>query len=123
MPPCRDWSRQRHADKVLAVLGRTRILAQNPHHCPDGKAPRFQVSPRVAAKSKWARIEALLRNRSFIARHRDAFQKHMAGLANILLPFGTYWMRKFGKVAREAAEAVEVAILGPPIDPVAPVAA
>jgi hypothetical protein len=70
-------------------------------------------------KSKWARIEALMRNRGFIEKYRDAFRGHMAGLANVVFPFGTYWMNKFGKVACEAAETIAVAILGPPIDPVA----
>ena len=111
--------RQRRADKGISVLGRSRILAQNPFHCPEGHAPRFKMNPRVAAKSKWARIEALLRNRAFIERYRDAFRSHMAGLANVLFPFGTFWMRNFGKVACETAEVVETAILGPPMDPAA----
>ena len=75
------------------------------------------MSPRVAAQNKWARIEALSRNRGFIEKYRDAFRSHMAGLANVLFPFGTFWMRKFAKVACEAAEVVEEAILGPPMDP------
>jgi len=49
----------------IVVLGRARILEQDPFGCPAGQAPRFQMSPRVAAKNKWARIEALLRNRGF----------------------------------------------------------
>jgi hypothetical protein len=49
--------------------------------------------------------------------YRDAFQNHMAGLAVVLFQFGTFWMRKFGKVACETAEAVEQAFLGPPMDP------
>ena len=65
------------------------------------------MSPRVAAQNKWARIEALLRNHGFIERYRDAFRKHMTGLANVLFPFGTYWMRKFAKVACETAETVQ----------------
>jgi hypothetical protein len=68
------------------------------------------MSPQVAAKNKWARIEALTRNRGFIEKYRDAFVGHMAGLANVIFPFGTYWMRKFGKVACEAAEMVEKAV-------------
>jgi REP element-mobilizing transposase RayT len=111
--------RQRRADKGITVLGRTRILAQNPFHCPESHASRFQLNPRVAARSKWARIEALLRNRAFIERYRDAFRNHIAGLANVLFPFGTFWMRKFGKVACEAAEVIEEAIHGPPMDPAA----
>ncbi len=111
--------RQRRVAKGITVLGRDRILERNPFHCPQSHAPRFQMSPRVAAKNKWARIEALLRNRGFIEKYRDAFLGHMAGLANIVFPFGTYWMRKFGKVACDAAEAVEQAILRPPFGPVA----
>ena len=41
----------------------------------------------------------------------------MDGLANVLFPFGTFWMRKFAKVACETAETVEEAILGPPMAP------
>ena len=109
--------RQRRAAKGITVLGRARILEQNPFHCPEGHAPQFQMSPRVAAKNKWASIEALMRNREFIGRYRDAFRAHMAGLAGVLFPFGTFWMRKFGKVACETADAVEEAILGSTIDP------
>jgi hypothetical protein len=43
----------------------------------------------------------------------------MAGLADVVFPFGTYWMNKFGKVACEAAETVEQALLGPPMNPAA----
>jgi len=41
----------------------------------------------------------------------------MAGAVDVLFPFGTYWMRKFAKVACEAAEAVEETIFGPPTNP------
>jgi hypothetical protein len=75
------------------------------------------MSPRVAAQNKWARIEALQRNFGFIEKYRDAFLGHMAGLANVLFPFGTFWMRKFAKVACEAADTIEEAVLGLPMDP------
>jgi hypothetical protein len=102
--------RQRRATQGITVLGRDDILRQDPFGCPSGHAPRFQMSPQVAAKNKWARIEALLRNRSFIEKYRDAFLAHIAGLANVVFPFGTYLMRKIAKVACEAAETVEEAI-------------
>jgi hypothetical protein len=110
--------RQRRAAQGITVLGRERILRQDPFDCPPGHAPRFQMSPKVAAKNKWARIEALLRNRAFIEKYREAFLAHLAGLANVLFPFGTYWMRKFAKVACEAAEIVEQALEEPVTDPV-----
>jgi putative transposase len=102
--------RQSRVAKGIRVLGRAAILAQDPFACPRGHAPRFQISPRVAAKNKWARIEAMLRNRGFIEKYRAAFQAYIAGLANVLFPFGTYWMRKFGRVACEVAEGAEEAI-------------
>jgi hypothetical protein len=109
--------RQRRADKGVPVLGRERILQENPFHCPENHAPRFQMSPRVAAQNKWARIEALQRNRGFLEKYRDAFLGHMVGLANVLFPFGTFWMRKFAKVTCGAAESIEEELLGPPMTP------
>jgi len=110
--------RQRRAAKGITVLGREAILRQNPFHCPETHAPHFQISPRVAAKNKWARIETLQRHRGFLARYKEAFDRHMEGVLNVIFPFGTFWMRKFGKVACEAAEAAEEAVLGPPRAPV-----
>jgi putative transposase len=97
--------RERRRVKGIAVLGRQRVLHQSAFDSPNSHDPHFQISPRVAAKSKWARIETLVRNRGFIKRYRAAFVQHMAGVANVLFPFGTYWMHKFGKVACEAADA------------------
>ena len=98
--------RSRRVELGITVLGQARILAQDPFDAPKSYAPHFQMSPRVAAKSKWARIETLLRNKGFLARYRAAFLGHLAGVADVLFPFGTYWMRKFGKVACETADAV-----------------
>jgi hypothetical protein len=60
-----------------------RALQQQVDACrelnPQGEARR----PQVVAKNKWARIEALLRNRSFIEKYRDAFLTHLAGLWKI----------------------------------------
>jgi REP element-mobilizing transposase RayT len=96
--------RQRRAAQGIRVLGRAGVLRQDPFDHPSSHAPRFHMSPQVAAKNKWARIETLKRNRSFIERYREAFLGHVAGLANVVFPFGTYWMRKFAKVACETAE-------------------
>jgi hypothetical protein len=106
-------ARERRKAEGIAVLGRERILRQNPFECPESHAPRFQMSPRVAGKSKWARIEALLRNRGFIEKYRAAFLQHLAGVANVLFPFGTFWMRKFGKVACEVADAIAPPVPAP----------
>ena len=98
--------RRRRVELGITVLGRARILAQDPFESPKSRARHFRMSPRVAGKSKWARIEALLRNKGFLASYRAAFHGHLAGVAGVLFPFGTYWMRKFGKVTCETAEAL-----------------
>jgi hypothetical protein len=109
--------RQRRAAQGITVLGRDGILRQDPFGCPSGHAPRFQMSPQVAAKNKWARIEALLHNRGFVEKYRDAFLAHIAGLANVVFPFGTYLMKKIAKVACESAETVEKVMHSPTPDP------
>jgi REP element-mobilizing transposase RayT len=109
--------RQRRAAQGITVLGRDGIFRQDPFACPSGYSPRFQMSPKFAAKNKWARIEALLRNRGFIEKYRDAFLAHIAGLANVVFPFGTYLMRKIAKVACESAETIEEVFHNPAADP------
>jgi hypothetical protein len=97
-------ARKRRFEKGKKVLGVERILAQDPFSCPKSHAPHFKLNPGLAAKSKWARIEALRRNRSFLEKYRDAIKRHLDGIASVLFPFGTYWMKKFGKVHCESAD-------------------
>jgi len=98
--------RQRRSANGIAVVGRHDVLRQKPFDCPSNHPSHFQLSPRVAAKNKWVRLEALRRNRGFIQRYRDAFLGYVAGLADVVFPFGTYWMRKFCRVACETTEMV-----------------
>jgi len=94
--------RARRAELRVPILGADRAGKQDPFARPNSREPHFRMNPQVAAKSKWGRIEALLRNREFIARYKAAFHEHITGFANVVFPFGTYWMRKFGKVACQA---------------------
>lgn len=98
--------RERRIAGGIGVLGRQRILNQRPFDCPNTHEPRFQMSPKVASKNKWARIEALRRNRGFLEKYRDAFLRHMAGAADVLFPFGTYFLRKLAGVECEAADEI-----------------
>jgi putative transposase len=87
-----------------SVLGRRRVLEQAPFGCPKSPAERFRGSPRVAASNKWSRVESLRRDRSFLNSYRAAFDRHLAGLASVIFPAGTYWMRKFGLVLCEVVD-------------------
>lgn len=74
-------------------LGRRAVLRQSRHDRPRSRAPRRQLSPRVAAKNKWRRIEALARLGDFIARYREALPLWRQGVRDTLFPRGTYKLR------------------------------
>lgn len=76
------------------VLGRKAVLRQPWHASPQSNAPRRQLSPRVAAKSKWARFEALQRNRAFLVDYQLARSLFLRG-ETPCFPAGTYWLRRF----------------------------
>ena len=77
------------------VLGRRAVLDQKWTDRPGSREPRRQLNPRVAARSKWSRIEALLRNRAFRDAYAAARAAYAAGIRNIIFPAGTYWLRRF----------------------------
>jgi putative transposase len=78
-----------------AVLGRRAVLAQKWSHRPGTREPRRQLDPRVAARSKWSRIEALMRNRDFRAAYAAARKEFVEGVRDVVFPAGTYWLRRF----------------------------
>jgi REP element-mobilizing transposase RayT len=74
-------------------LGAARVLAQNPLSAPAPGEPRSQLNPRIAARDKWRRIEALHRMKGFLREYREAYAARRAGLLNVLFPVGTYLLR------------------------------
>jgi putative transposase len=79
------------------VLGRRTILQQSWRACPASVEPRRNLRPRIAARSQWSRLEALGRNREFLASYREARARWLSG-AEVWFPVGTYWLRRFAHV-------------------------
>ncbi len=79
------------------VLGRARVLRQSWRDSPMSHEPRRVLRPRVAARSKWARIQTLQRNRAFISEYRVARLAWLAGNP-VQFPPGTYWLQRFANV-------------------------
>lgn len=50
------------------------------------------MSPRVACRDKWRRIEVLGRLASFIASYREVREKFISGVTDVVFPAGTYQM-------------------------------
>jgi REP element-mobilizing transposase RayT len=74
-------------------LGAGRVLTQKPTDRPASGEPRRALSPRVASRDKWKRIEALGRLVEFVARYREALTAWKSGFREALFPEGTYLLR------------------------------
>jgi hypothetical protein len=80
------------------VYGQRAVLAQSWRGQPVSREPRRNLRPRVAAQSKWARLEALLRNRAFVDVYTMACAAWREGIPAMFRP-GTYWLGRFAQVA------------------------
>ncbi len=83
------------------IVGRKAVLAQRWSDRPRTREPRRVLDPRVAARSKWSRIEALLRNWAFRDAYAAARAAFIAGIGDTLFPSGTYWLRRFANALCE----------------------
>jgi hypothetical protein len=84
------------------VLGRRSVLRQSWRDTPNTREPRRNLRPRVAARDKLERIATLRRNKEWQALYRSARLRWLAGF-DVEFPFGTYWLRRFAKVAVKPA--------------------
>ena len=89
--------KQRCARTGRRILGRQRVLRTSWRDSPSSGEPRRSLRPRVAAKNRWARIEALQRDRQFLTDYRAARSAWLAGLPAVF-PAGTYWLHRFAGV-------------------------
>jgi len=82
------------AETGRSVLGRKTVLRQSFHDSPASFEPRRAMSPRIAGKNKWARIEALQRMKDWLAAYRDSWLRFASGVRDVLFPAGTYALRR-----------------------------
>jgi hypothetical protein len=84
------------AARTRRVLGRKAILAQSREASPDTPEPRREVMHRVAGHRKWARIEAILRDRAWLAAYKQALAKLREGTLDVVFPAFTWKMARLG---------------------------
>jgi putative transposase len=85
-------------EKKRKFMGPRKVLRQKPSSSPRSREPRFRMNPRVAAKNKWARIEALARAKKFLEDYRKAWRAWIAGNGNVEFPQGTYALARIATV-------------------------
>ena len=86
--------RQRVIDEGRSFLGRQAVMRQDPFASPTTPEPRRGISPRVASRNKWRRIEILFRCAEFTREYRDALTAWCAKKRDVVFPAGTYLMRQ-----------------------------
>lgn len=79
------------------VIGRRSILRQSWRDSPTSREPRRNLRPRVVARTVWARVAALQRNKQWQAEYRLARELWLAGF-DVEFPYGTYWLQRFANV-------------------------
>lgn len=89
---------RKRAETGQKVLGRYAVMRQSWRDSPTSREPRRRLSPTIAARNLWARLEAIQRKREFIAQYRAARQALLAGMPAVF-PYGTYWLSRFVRVA------------------------
>jgi hypothetical protein len=97
---------QERARTGKSVLGRNAVLRQRWDASPTSRKPRRVLSPTIAARNLWARLEAIQRKHEFVAEYRSARAALLAG-SPIPFPHGTYWLRRFVAVAVTPAPVAE----------------
>lgn len=82
-----------------SFLGVSRVTSQDPFGRPTAVEPRGGLKPRLAAKDRWKRLEAIGRLKQFLVAYRAAWKAFVRGVRDVVFPEGTYWMRvTFGAV-------------------------
>ena len=83
----------RRCENGTAVLGCKRILRQHWNDSPTDVEARRDLSPTLACRDKWRRIERLKQNKLFQKLYRMAFEAFRAGALAAIFPPGTWSMR------------------------------
>jgi hypothetical protein len=76
-----------------SFLGLRALDDQHWSESPTSFARRRGLRPRIATKNKWRRIEAIQRDKAFVAAHALCRERWLAGDRDVLWPLGTYQMR------------------------------
>jgi REP element-mobilizing transposase RayT len=88
-----DAARVDAASRARRFLGVARVLGQSAFARPRPTEPRQALRPRIAARDKWKRVEALSRLVDFLSRYRAAREARRAGRRDVVFPAGTYLLR------------------------------
>ena len=96
-------AREQASASGRGFLGLARILRVRPSARPRDRERRGGLSPRIACRDKWKRIEALGRLAAFVEAYRAALRAWRSGRQGVVFPAGTYLARVTHGVACAAS--------------------
>jgi REP-associated tyrosine transposase len=76
-------------------LGVHGVLNQDINEQPWTAAPHREMSPQIAEKNKWRRMEMITELKVFQTKYKKAMMKLKLGEKDVVFPAGTYFMRRF----------------------------
>jgi putative transposase len=79
--------------KGASVLGARKVGRQRHTDRPGRGEPRRGLNPRIGARDRWKRIEALGRLKEFQREYREALTRLRDGARGVVFPRGTYLLR------------------------------
>jgi putative transposase len=74
-------------------LGRRAVLRQSRKAYPVSFEERFRARPKVAGRSRWARLERRRQDRAWLAAYQEARERLRAGEPRVCFPYGTWKLR------------------------------
>ena len=94
----RTIERERHlADERRAarrtVMGAEAVLRQSIDDRPRSRTEHSGARRSVSTRNYWARVECLQRDADWLCRYREALARYVAGVRDVMFPFGTYLMK------------------------------
>jgi putative transposase len=92
-----DAARKKRRSSGITVMGIRRVCDQAPSDCPKSWIAHGRLRPRLAARNREARFEALARIKQFLDAYRKARSAMLLGVSAPFPP-GTYWLRRFASV-------------------------
>ena len=91
-------ARAEMAQSGRSFLGRDSVLRQSFDAGPETRAPRRNLSPRIAGKSIAERVAAIRRMCEFVRAYRVAWNEWRQGNREAVFPAGTYALRIYASV-------------------------
>lgn len=85
-----EAARRRAKDMGVSFLGKDGIRAQDPFDCPDTQEPRFQLSPNLACRDMWKRIELLQESSDWHNEYDECRWRFKMGEREVEFPRGTW---------------------------------